>query len=469
MEVSYSESMRGLPPLWDVDPLPEIRKKILAEDASIVVLDDDPTGTQTVGNVPVLTEWSQDAIAAEFEKGTALFYILTNSRSLPGGKAFELSNSIGAHLAAASVETGRSFKVISRSDSTLRGHYPLEVNALTKVLKHEDAMHAVIPFFLEGGRYTIGDIHYVREEGKLIPAAETVFARDASFSYSKSDLREWIGEKTGGEISAGDVLPVSLRDIRTGGPDRVRDILLKGGHHKACIVNAADYRDLEVATLGLLEAEERGMRFVYRTAASFVRTRAGLGAKPLVGAADLKLSSEAEGVIIAGSYVPTTSAQLSRLVERCDAVTIEVDVAKLLMGGERGKETDRATALLNGALRDKRQAVLYTSRRLIAGDDVESSLEIGAVVSACIVEIVKKVSLRPSYIVAKGGITSSDIATKALGIKRAWALGQILPGVPVWEAGSESRFPGMPYIVFPGNVGGPEALSEVVNTLKMSK
>ena len=78
----------------------------------------------------------------------------------------------------------------------------------------------------------------------------------------------------------------------------------------------------------------------------------------------------------------------------------------------------------------------------------------------------RRLEVRPRYLIAKGGITSSDLATKGLGVKRARVLGQILPGVPVWELGPETKFPGLPYVVFPGNVGGPEALQDAVQKLK---
>ena len=85
---------------------------------------------------------------------------------------------------------------------------------------------------------------------------------------------------------------------------------------------------------------------------------------------------------------------------------------------------------------------------------------------AQLIEIVRSLDVQPRYLVAKGGITSSDVATHGLGIKRAMVPGQILPGVPVWRSGTESRYPGMPYIVFPGNVGGPEALVEIVTAFR---
>jgi uncharacterized protein YgbK (DUF1537 family) len=65
-------------------------------------------------------------------------------------------------------------------------------------------------------------------------------------------------------------------------------------------------------------------------------------------------------------------------------------------------------------------------------------------------------------LIAKGGITSSDIATKSLKVKLAMVAGSILPGVPVWKLGEESLFPGMHYVIFPGNVGGDDALSLAV-------
>jgi uncharacterized protein YgbK (DUF1537 family) len=110
--------------------------------------------------------------------------------------------------------------------------------------------------------------------------------------------------------------------------------------------------------------------------------------------------------------------------------------------------------------------VIATSRELITSLDAASSLDIGARISAALVEVVQRLKVRPRYLIAKGGITSSDLATRALGVKRAMVLGQILPGVPVWELGAESKFPGLPYIVFPGNVGGREALKEAVEKIK---
>ena len=45
-------------------------------------------------------------------------------------------------------------------------------------------------------------------------------------------------------------------------------------------------------------------------------------------------------------------------------------------------------------------------------------------------------------------------------------MGQIQPGIPVWKLGPESRFPGLPYIIFPGNVGSDDTLKKVVKILR---
>jgi hypothetical protein len=184
-----------LPHEWPEDLLPEISSAVQRSGEKVVVLDDDPTGTQTVHNVPVLTEWPVEALQAELESRSTTFYLLTNSRSLPLEEAQALNREIGQNLLEASRQTGHKFVVISRSDSTLRGHFPGEVQALDGALGGGYDSWLIILFFEEGGRYTINDIHYVQEGDWLVPAGQTEFARDASFGYHASNLREWVAEK----------------------------------------------------------------------------------------------------------------------------------------------------------------------------------------------------------------------------------------------------------------------------------
>lgn len=455
-----AELFAALPPEWPENLLPAIRQAL----HKVVVLDDDPTGTQTVHGVPVLTGWPVEALRAELANDLAAFYILTNSRSLPPAQAQALNAEIGRNLQQAAQQAGREFTVVSRSDSTLRGHFPGEVAALAQALGGGFHAWLLIPFFLEGGRYTIEDVHYVAEGDQLVPAGETEFARDAAFGYRASNLREWVEEKTGGHIPASAVASISLADIRLGGPERVAGRLRSLPQGSVCVVNAASYRDLQVLTQGLLAAEAQGLRFLCRSAASFVPVRAGLAPHALLTAGDLNLPAQGGGLIVVGSYVPRTSSQLTFLLNQANVLPVEVGVEDLLAGPAGAVE--RAARQAGQALSRGEDVVIYTSRRLVTGGDAEQSLAIGRRVSEGLVAIVQAIAARPRYLLAKGGITSSDLATYGLGVRRALVLGQILPGVPVWQLGPESRHPGLPYIVFPGNVGDSQALATVVAALR---
>ena len=477
---SVTETLASLPPVWPGDLLPLIRESNDRSGCSIVVLDDDPTGTQTVHDIPVLTEWTIEALCAELDLGTPLFYVLTNSRSLPGPQAEGLAREIGRNLKEASLRTGRGVSVISRSDSTLRGHYPVEVDALLGELGQSDTVRIIVPFFEEGGRFTIGDVHYVAEGDELIPAAETPFAKDASFGFSCSNLREWVEEKSGGRISSSSVHSVSIHDLRSGGPTEVRARLSDVPDGGVCVVNGVAMRDMEVFVAGLIAAEGSGKRFIARSAASFVRARGGMEKLPLLQTAELTSRTQtgrddareacsSGGLIVVGSYVPKTTAQLNGLLaaDRSSLIPIEVPVGSLL-GVDRQEIVDQVVRRISESLEQGDDVVLYTSRDVVTGRDAVSSLAIGTSISSALVEIVQRLKARPAFLIAKGGITSSDLATRGLGVKRAMVAGQILPGVPVWSLGDESRFPGMKYIVFPGNVGGDGALLEAYEKLTPS-
>ena len=463
--LSQTELLATLPPPWPTSLLPAIQAR-LADAPKLVVLDDDPTGTQTVYDVPVLTTWGVAELAAELVAPGPVFYILTNSRSLPLPVAQALNTEIGQALAAAGAQTGRAFTVVSRSDSTLRGHYPGEVDALASALGLQDAATLLIPYFREGGRYTINDVHYVAEGDQLIPAAQTPFAQDAAFGYRHSHLPAWVAEKTLGRVAAHEVLTLSLDDLRAGGPEMVRAKLATLQPGQVGIINAADLRDLEVLALALLDAEAEGQRFVYRTAASFVQVRAGLPSRPLLTAAALHLPATGGGLFVVGSYVPKTTSQVQALLAEPGLVQVALDVPALLDAVTRPAALAAAQRTMTDALAAGHDTVLYTSRTLITGSDAVASLAIGQQVSAALVALVAGLTVRPRYLVAKGGITSSDLATRALGVRRALVRGQILPGVPVWQTGAESRQPDLAYIVFPGNVGDADALAAIYRLLR---
>jgi uncharacterized protein YgbK (DUF1537 family) len=467
--VPKSQLLKNLPDEWPQDLRPAIKKHVKTDRRKIVVLDDDPTGTQTIHGLSVLTEWSPETLAAELKSDLSAFYILTNSRSYTLPVARNINSEIGQNLTAAARQTQRKFVVISRSDSTLRGHFPGEVEALSDALTQDYDGWIINPFFLEGGRYTIDNVHYVDEGGLLIPVAQTEFARDRVFGYSKSNLCDWVAEKSNGQIAAQDVTTISIEDLRRGGPESVAAFLMTLHNGQCCVVNAASYRDLEVFVQGLLAAETSGKKFIFRTAASFVQVRAGISPRPLITQSDLQLHPAGGGLFVVGSYVPRSTKQINSLLTTKDISHTEISVDALMDARLRESEIDRVVNHIEKVLRQGKDMLIFTSRRLMIGKDSKSSLQIGQKISQSLIVILRRIQTAPRYILAKGGITSSDIATQALDVKKAFVLGQIQPGVPVWQLGNESRFPGLTYIVFPGNVGDKNALVNIVHQLKLSK
>ena len=438
------------------------RKAFLDSGISVVVLDDDPTGTQTISDVPVLTTWGENEIESLLRERVPLFFILTNSRSLTADKANRLAFKIGQNIKKASETTERKTLVVSRSDSTLRGHYPTEVNALGKGLGIKDAPHILIPAFFQGGRITVDDVHYVREGDHLVPAGETPFAQDSSFGYSSSNLKSYVEEKTGGRVKAGDVVSISISDIREKGPDKIAATLKNLLPKQVCIVNAAAQSDLDVFTTGYYSALNQNIRPVLlRTAASIVPGLAGVPVKTPLEKNQFAPEGRG-GMVVIGSYVPMTSRQLEYLKCNFPVTYIEIQAHKLLDETTFKTETKRVSEIANKNLDKDRVVVIYTSRSLIKGNTSEESLQIVNRISSGIVETVKGVNVRPRFFIAKGGITSSDILTKSFEVKKAQVLGQIIPGVPVWKLEDCRPFPGLIYMPFPGNLGGDDAVFNAI-------
>jgi len=446
-------------------------KKIKNQKNKIFVLDDDPTGVQTVNNIPVLTVWDEESIRSAFLEKTNTIYILTNSRGLKARDAENINKIITERICKISNETGIFFNIISRSDSTLRGHYPLETETIRKVIEENTNIaidgEIIIPFFKEGGRYTLDDIHWIEDKGQLIPAGETEFAKDTAFGYKNSDLKLWVEEKTEGRYKSDDVISISLEMIRKQGYNEVTKTLLEAKQFQKIIVNAFDYIDLIIFTMGLMQAEQQGKNFLFRTAASFVKVRGGILEKALLTKDELVKDSHEGGLIIVGSHVEKTTKQLNKAMELEYLNTVELSVPKVI-SSEMQDEISRVTAIVENEIANGNTILVYTSRDVVKVSQriSEENLEVSIKVSEALVNIVKSLKIAPSFIIAKGGITSSDIGTKGLGVKRAMVAGQIKPGIPVWITDKNSKFSEIPYIIFPGNVGNDYTLKEIITELQ---
>ncbi len=443
-------------------PLAQALKR---QTRKLVVLDDDPTGTQTVHDVPVFTDYETDSIIAGMQAKQILFFLLTNSRSFSAEKTEREHRKIARNICRAARETNEDFLILSRGDSTLRGHWPLETAVLKDELKANGyALDGEIlcPFFPEGGRVTAGDVHYVRQGDEYIPAGETEFARDATFGYHASNLKDWVEEKTGGAILAKDVLSASLEELR-GDLNAVKEKLMRlnGG---VMIVNAVEYTDLEAFVLALLDAMEQGKRYIFRCAAALPRVLGGIQPAPLLTGAQLCSDCENGGLVVVGSHVKRSTQQLQSLLSLDGLCPIELDSDLALRPELLAAEIQRAAKAADDAISAGKTAVLYTKRTLLnpEGMTPEEKLALSVSIANAVTETIKNINVQPSFIIAKGGITSSETATAALCAKRAWVLGQAAAGVPVWKLGPESRYPDLPYIIFPGNVGSADTLKEIV-------
>ncbi len=458
--LELSEAFQRLPNhIKKVDPK-QLNTAIRKTNSKVFVLDDDPTGTQTVHGIPVITNWEVDLLKSVFNSDYPAIYILTNSRALHTEQAVKLATEIGDNLRVAAGD--KNYIIVSRGDSTLRGHYPDEVDALASTMKQSVDATIIAPAFIEGGRFTIDNIHYVLDKHQLIPVSNTEFAKDTTFGYTNSDLRHWVEEKTNGKVDYQSVLSISLADLRLGGTKKVRDYLKSVSGNKVIVLNVVDYRDLEIFVEALIEAERSGKRFICRTAASFAKVRAGIQDRKLLLKEEICSSFEAAGLTVVGSYVLKSTLQLKSALRVKGIKYVEVSIDDLIDPFSRSTEIERCSNLVNRFLEQGSDTILYTQRnKKYAGD-----LNYGSIISESIVAIISGLKTTPRYLIAKGGITSSDIATNALNVKRALVLGAIMPGVPIWKLDKNSKFPGMPYIVFPGNVGEENSLAEIILALR---
>jgi uncharacterized protein YgbK (DUF1537 family) len=454
---------------------PGARDRIRAAHAAagrrIAVLDDDPTGSQTVHDVSVVTVFEDAEYAAGLAEPGSTCFVLTNTRSLPEQAAVELTTSVASSLFTLGQTLGSPVEVVSRSDSTLRGHVFAEMRAIDAARRTVcgtgfDGV-LLVPAYFEAGRFTAGDIHWATVSGELVPVGASEFARDATFGYKSSNLREFVAEKSNGTIAADKVHSITLTDIREGGPDRVADILAAVTGGAFVLVNATDYADLEIVVLGQLQAQERGKSFVYRCGPSFIRAIAGLEPQGPLTAAQIWPTGNpgGHGLVVVGSHVGLTSRQVAKAQERGGMTETELHVPTLIDPDRRDAHVADVGRQVIEALVTS-DVLLFTSRTLMRGGDADDSLAISRNVSTAVIEVVQAaLAAHPAWVVAKGGITSHDVAVRGLGIRRAEVIGQLFPGMvsvfrPI-EAAPEAV--GIPYVVFAGNVGGDDTLADVVD------
>ena len=366
-----------------------LKKEIEANNKKIVVLDDDPTGVQTVHDISVYTNWDKDSIRQGFEEENNLFYVLTNSRGFTEDQTTKAHHEIAEVVDEVARETGKEYIFISRSDSTLRGHYPLETQLLKADYEKNTGKtidgEIMCPFFKEGGRFTIDNVHYVKYGEELVPANETEFAKDKTFGYTAYTMPEYIEEKTKGEYKAADVTCISLEDIHNMDIDKIEAQLMEVTGFNKVIVNAVDYADVKVFCTALYRAMAKGKVFMFRTAAAIVKVMGAVTDQPLLTREQMVVKETTNGgIVVVGSHTEKTTKQVECLKELKDIEFIELDATLVKDDDAFEAEVSRCLAREEECIRAGKTVCCYTTRALITADTGCGNKSAGSKESKCI-------------------------------------------------------------------------------------
>ncbi len=434
-------------------------------DTKIIVIDDDPTGSQTVHGCLLLTRWDMETLIEALRDESPLFFVLSNTRGMNAADAATITREICVNLRAALdglAEQGTPIQpvIVSRSDSTLRGHYPVETDVIAEELGPFDA-HFLVPAFFEGGRITRDGVHYLIVDGAPVPVHETEFARDSVFGFSTAFLPDYVEEKTAGRINAEQVERFDLADVRGDIAERLRGL----SGNVCCVVDAEQQSDLDHFCRQVLAAAADGKRFLFRSAASLLTSLAALPTQP-VAAADMAafVRGGRPGVVLMGSHVDKSTRQLKHLIDDTEVLPMEIEIDRM-DADEDGllravcDRVESATAAGQGV-------VLFTSRGERQFATKDERLAFGDRVASLLVRIVQNLPPDIGFLISKGGITSNDTLSKGLALRTARVLGQIRAGCSVVRCPSDHpRYPDLPVVIFPGNVGGDDALAKAYRIL----
>jgi len=431
----------------------------------IIVLDDDPTGSQTVHSCLLLTRWDVATLKEGLQDEAPLFFVLTNTRGMDSVQAAGLTREVCVNLKQALTELAEAGQtvnplLVSRSDSTLRGHYPVETDVIARELGPFDA-HFMVPAFFEGGRITRDSVHYLMTDGRPVPVHETEFARDSVFGYRHSYLPDYVAEKTLGRIRADQVERFVLDDVR--GDSLPRLMTLQG--NVCCAVDGEAQADLDHFCVQLMTAAAQGKRWLFRSGASLLTSLAQLPPQPVPAKRmHAYVRDDRPGAVLVGSHVKKSTQQLERLLTAPGVVALEVDVEQI--------DTNRAgllEAILGWAAAlhaEGRTLVIFTSRTEKTFPDQAIRLAFGERVSRFLMDVVRGLPPSLGFLISKGGITSNDVLSSGLALRTSKVLGQILPGCSVVRCPADHpRFPDIPVVIFPGNVGDEGALATAYRRL----
>ncbi len=425
--------------------------------APLFVIDDDPTGAQGQANVPLLLAWDRELIGSALHDRPRALHLLTNSRGLDADGAYAIVRDAVEAVKATAPEP----RFVLRGDSTLRAHLLSEYEAVRDVLwPGSTPPLLLVPALPLAGRVTEGGVHWLIRDGERLPLARTEFARDGGFSYSTSRLTKWAEERSGGYFAAADGIEIGLDEIRSAdGPAAIRRALLAAaGNPRATVVvpDAETTADLVTIAAAVRQASDAGTAIVVRCAPAFASVLSEAAAN---GFASLP-AVERGLLVVVGSHVPTSSAQLAELTATHGDSLVEVDAATLAGAGAPeaiAVAVERARSLL-----ERRRLAIVATPRTFAAEALGA--EAGLRVARGLAAIVSRLRDAFDVLLSKGGITSAVNVREGLHARRAQIVGPVSAGIALWSVLPEGEDP-RPTIVFPGNVGATDELAGLVQRL----
>jgi uncharacterized protein YgbK (DUF1537 family) len=455
----------------------------------VVVLDDDPTGSQTVHGCPLLLRWDPATLRLGLAHPSPLLFVLANTRALaPAAAAERVAEICRALLQAVAAEQAegrcRHWLIVSRGDSTLRSHFPLECEVIARELGGEggegggpaqgfDATF-LAPAFLPGGRTTVNGVHRLNGE----PVHTTAFARDGLFGYRSSDLALWAEERSGGRIAAASVERLGLAELDAAAAS-------DEGHAALCarlaalegnrLVAVDAERPRQLAALGAAVREltapsasgrwGRPRRFLFQCAASLLNGLVALPPQPLDAAGLAALRRQGPrgplpGLVLVGSHVPLADAQLEELLKEPPCAAVELPVARLARVLE-GPAPQELLASLEQAWREQLEAclaagrtpVLHSSRGEVRCASAAERRRLGAALAALMARLAGALAPRLGYVISKGGITTQALLSEGLDLAAVELQGQLLPGLSLVLSPDGAAAARLPVLTFPGNLG----------------
>jgi len=492
----------------------------------VVVFDDDPTGSQTVHGCPLLLRCDAASLRRGLAHPSPLLFVLANSRALePAAARQRLAEvcrclrQVLAEIRSDDPQLGdgdlarrlQPLLLVSRGDSTLRGHFPLELEVIEQEVGQwlwaaaaeveppgADARF-LVPAFLPGGRTTVNGVHLLHGE----PVHTSAFARDRLFGYQTSDLAAYIEAKSSGRVSATAVERLTLEELdaavlsedhrregRPAGPGfEALCARLAGLAPGAWVVVDAE-RPQQLSALGAavraLTAPVaaarwgRPRRFLFQSAASLLNGLVRLGPQPrdARGLAALRrldtVGQPLPGLVLVGSHVPLADAQLAQLLAAepgCRLLEIPVaKVARVLEGPASGALLASLEAAWLAQLRQLLAAaqtpVLATSRGELPCCSAAERRRLGLALAALMARLVGALAPGLGYLISKGGITSHTLFESGLGCSSVELQGQLLPGLSLVLTGPEAVVPQLPVLTFPGNLGDRQTLQQAFALLQ---